>query len=205
MVFSLLLLTACGLSRPFPSIRTFTLTPPEDAQPAETARSAARSSRRPILIQVTSSGASAQYETKKLVHKVGPNEFSEDFYNELVGLPARLAIEAASNGLNDSPANLAVTKGLGLETPNYVLDIYLTAFHGDYTSSPPKAVFEARFSLTEQRRVRSPSVQSWILSGSAIVTDRGDPPADLAAALGQALVQATNELVSRVELAVKAR
>ncbi|MDR2455931.1 MAG: hypothetical protein LBE49_04980, partial [Deltaproteobacteria bacterium] len=81
-------LPGCGLSQPYPAIRSFTLEAKADPPSRKRGRS-------PVL-QVTAVGAAAACETRKLVYKIGPNELSEDFYNELTGQPARMAADATA-------------------------------------------------------------------------------------------------------------
>jgi ABC-type uncharacterized transport system auxiliary subunit len=196
LVLLAVLLPACGLSRPYPSIRVFSLE--TDGTPAP-APPKARSAR---LIQVVSGGAAVQFETRKLVHKIGPNEYTEDFYNELVGLPSRLVADATARWLDSASAahNFASLLGAG-RIPDYTLEIYLTAFDGNFHLSPPRAEAEARITLTEQRRGRT--VFSKTYRGESLLDPNApDRPAHLAEGLGLALEPIFRDLLADIESAI---
>jgi ABC-type uncharacterized transport system auxiliary subunit len=176
-----LLLAGCGLSRPYPRIRSFDL---EGQAPDKILAKV----RRPLLIQVTSSGASPQYETRKLIHKIGPNEFSEDFYSELVGLPSRLVVSRLAGYLDANSERFRATQGVTAQSPDLTLDVYLTAFHGDYSLSPPRAEVELKATLTDQRGGRPKTLMSNTYANYAeIPPDAPDRPKALAQALATAL------------------
>ncbi|MDR1309935.1 MAG: PqiC family protein [Deltaproteobacteria bacterium] len=198
-VLGLLLLSACGLSRPYPAIRSFSLEPPApDSAPA------AAKNRRPLLVQVSPGGAAPQYETAKLIYRIGPNEFRGDFYNELVGLPARLVADRLAAFLDRRSPLVQASQGIGARAPDLSLDVFLLAFHGDYTQSPPLAVVEAKISLTDLRRGRSKGLFSKTYSGQAVLpADPPDRPADQARGLAEALAPILSEALADLERSLR--
>jgi ABC-type uncharacterized transport system auxiliary subunit len=194
------LLTSCGFSRPYPAIRSFNLEDPILAgDPVQTTARPAKV-RRPLLIQVTSGGASPQYETRKLVHKIGPNEFTEDFYNELVGLPSRLIVDQLASFLDEHCQHFRATQGVTSQSPDLTLDIYLTAFHGDYSQKPPRATVELKVNLTDQRGSRARTLMSKSYSGSRdLPGDQSDGPRALTVALSQAISPIMADIAADIE------
>ncbi|MDR1296597.1 MAG: hypothetical protein LBO05_04335 [Deltaproteobacteria bacterium] len=190
------LLPACGLSRPYPFVRSFSLDP--GGGPVMTDKAA-----RPLLVQVASSGAASQYETKKLVHKIGPNEFREDFYSELVGLPSRLVAEAAAGWLDAGSRRLRAAAGLGAQPPDLLLDLYVVVFQGNYGLPSPAAEIEVRLTLTDQRRRRPPVLLAGTYKASSPLDPAApDQPAELAAALGRALGKILTDAQTDIERGV---
>jgi ABC-type uncharacterized transport system auxiliary subunit len=186
---------ACGLSRPYPVIRSFALEIPS-ANLNKVGKV-----KRPLLIQVTSGGASPQYETRKLVYKIGTNEFSDDFYSELVGLPSRLVADQLAAFLDNNSDRFRSTLGLNSsQSPELVLDVYLSAFHGDYTVNPPQAVVEVKVTLTDQRSSRPRNLWSKTYSGQQAVAETAvaekavDRPTGLTTSLGLALAPIFEEI-----------
>jgi ABC-type uncharacterized transport system auxiliary subunit len=182
------LLTGCGLSRPYPTIRTFDL---EDLSALPTPSKV----RRPLMIQITSSGAAPQYETRKLVYKIGPNEFSEDFYNEMVGMPARLIAAKLSGYLDASSSRFRATQGVMAQSPDLTLDVYLSAFYGDFTVNPHKAIVELKATLTDQRSSRPRTLMSNSYSQTQLLNSNST---DRAATLTDALSQALNPILADI-------
>ncbi|MDR2368819.1 MAG: PqiC family protein [Deltaproteobacteria bacterium] len=203
------LFAGCGLSRPYPSIRSFDLEAtgqsPAKGNPAKGQRRPAKV-RRPIMIQVTSSGAAPQYETRKLVLKIGPNEFSEDFYNELVGMPSRLVAAQLASYLDLNSDRYRATQGVTAQSPDYTLDVYLIAFHGDYYQNPPRATVELKATLTDQRSSRPRTVMSNTYSGyEDLPPEAADRPKALATGLAQALNPVLAEIAADLTPALTGR
>ncbi|MDR2387442.1 MAG: PqiC family protein [Deltaproteobacteria bacterium] len=188
LLISSFFLTGCGLSRPYPTIRTFDL---EDLS----ALPIPSKVRRPLMIQITSSGAAPQYETRKLVYKIGPNEFSEDFYNELVGLPSRLIAAKLSGYLEASSNRFRATQGVMAQSPDLTLDLYLTAFYGDFSLNPHKATVELKATLTDQRSSRPRTLMS---NSYAQTRPLNSNSTDRAATLAEALSQALKPILADI-------
>lgn len=186
----------CGLSRPYPAIRSFTLEaagePPAKNLP----------SRAPVL-QVTAVGAAAACETRKLVYKIGPNELTEDFYNELTGQPARMIADATARYL-EAAGSFRAERTPTIEGPDYALELFVAAFHGDYVASPPKAVLEIRYTLTDMRRQRVLSSQTYQASETLESGPGADRPSEQAAGLGRALGSILAKLDADLSAAVRA-
>jgi ABC-type uncharacterized transport system auxiliary subunit len=176
-----LLASGCGLSRPYPSIRSFTLEAQSDL------KDQVAPSRKRLLVQVIPNGAAAACETRKLVYKIGPNELSEDFYNEFTGLPARMAADETARFL-EAQGVFRTERTETLRGSDLILELFLGAFHGDYTTSPPQAVMEIKYTLTDIRR--SPVVlasKTYRAAAELPPAGLGDRPSDLAAGLARAL------------------
>ncbi|MDR0621568.1 MAG: PqiC family protein [Deltaproteobacteria bacterium] len=175
------LLPGCGFSRPYPTIRTFDLEGPTPGKlPAKV--------RRPLLIQVTTSGAAPQYETRKLVYKIGRNEFREDFYSELVGMPVRLVAAQLAGYLDANTDRFRATQGVTAQSPDLTIDVYLLAFHGDFSLKPPLATVEVKATLTDQRGGRPRTLLSNNYLGTEeLPAEPDDRPKALAIGLAQAL------------------
>ncbi|MDR2443209.1 MAG: PqiC family protein [Deltaproteobacteria bacterium] len=174
------LASGCGLSRPYPAIRSFTLEADLGIDLSER-----QLSNKPPLLHVLPVGAAAACETRKLVYKIGPNELSEDFYNEFTGLPARM--------IADETARILEAQGLfltertdTLKNPDYILEIFLNAFHGSFVSNQYLAIMEVKFTLYNVKR--SPTVIfTKTYKVEEPLPDSGDRPSQLASGLGRAL------------------
>ncbi|MDR3134495.1 MAG: ABC-type transport auxiliary lipoprotein family protein [Deltaproteobacteria bacterium] len=189
-------LPGCGFSRPYPAIRSFALKPPDtNLNPAK--------ARNPLLVQVTSGGAAPQYETRKLVYKIGQNEFTEDFYNELVGMPSRLAADLLASYLENYASRFRATLGVSSQSPDISLDIYLLALHGDYSLSPPRATAELKVTVSYQRGSRARTILSKTYIGhQELPANAPDRPSALVTGLGQALATVMAEIASDMAVAV---
>jgi ABC-type uncharacterized transport system auxiliary subunit len=198
VLFMLFFTSACGLSRPYPTIRSFALDITDN-------NIIATKIKHPFLVQVTSSGAAPQYETRKMVYKIGQNEFSEDFYNELVGLPSRLVADQLAAYLDKNSTKFRTSQGVYSQNPDLGLDIYLISFHGDYTKNPPQAVVEVKVTLTDQRRSRARTIMSKSYINQNIIPDNNDRSAQLAFGLGQALTPILEAIMNDLDQSIKGR
>jgi ABC-type uncharacterized transport system auxiliary subunit len=207
-----LLLASCGLSRPSPTVRSFTLTAagpgaPDGTPPIGSDRTgltvrsgrSGRAGRIPV-VEVAVAGAAPQCETRKMVYRVGPDELSEDYYNEFAGLPARMIAERTADRL-EAAGRWRPVRSSAFEEADLLLEIRLEAFHGDLTSEPPAAVLEVRLSLSDLRR-RRPLFSRSYRSVRPLAPDP-DRPAALAAGLGLALGDVLARLESDLEAAAR--
>jgi ABC-type uncharacterized transport system auxiliary subunit len=188
----------CGLSRPYPTIRTFAL----EVSKTEVMASKIK---RPLMIQVTSSGAAPQYETRKLVYKFKHNEFNEDFYNELVGLPSRLVADQLSFFLDANSDRFRTTQGVSSQSPDISLDVYLAAFHGDFSQQQPLSVVDVKMTLTDQRGSKPKTIWSKIYSSRLPLANTDDRPRQLTDSLGQALAQIFDKVKADLDSALGRR
>jgi ABC-type uncharacterized transport system auxiliary subunit len=203
---ALLIPAGCGISRPYPVIRSFTI----EVNAPQAVQTAASSKR--LLMQVVPTGSVSSCETRKLIRKVGPNELAEDFYNEFTGLPARMVADETARFL-DSSSIVQAERAVSLKGTDLVLELYLQAFYGDYTSEPPQAVIEVRYTLTDVRRgerillSKSYRGQSPIaLKGDKAyqADQKNDSAAQLVSSLGAALENILTELQSNLQKALNA-
>ncbi|MDR1486974.1 MAG: ABC-type transport auxiliary lipoprotein family protein [Deltaproteobacteria bacterium] len=185
----------CGLSQPYPVIRSFTLE--LQGQQLQAQQMQGQSKRETLslkkpFVQVTASGSVASYETRKLIHKVGPNELSEDFYNEFTGMPARMVADETARFLDSGPLAHA-DRTVSLKGPDYVLELFLQTFHGDYTLPTPQATVEVRFTFTDAKRGEAVLLAK-TYRGACPIAAQGDAPSELVSALGSALTEILTEL-----------
>jgi hypothetical protein len=141
------LLASCGLSRPYPLVRTFSLELPPDG--GETYSSSVKKPFATVL--VTASPPPAAYESKKLVYKLSATEFYQDFYDEFQTPPARALADGFAKYLDYSSANYTFVRSQGVRPPEYALEIRLTDFYGDLSSEPLSANIALSATLNDLR------------------------------------------------------
>jgi ABC-type uncharacterized transport system auxiliary subunit len=192
-------LSGCGLSRPYPQIRSFALEALTDLadrnaaalnEPARhgAARSAgvARTERR-LALQVLPGGAAAAYETRKLVYRIGPSELAEDFYNEFAGQPARMIADETARWLERTNPQFEAARTVGPRGADLALEVFVSAFHADFSVRPPQAEAEIRFSLSDLRgRPKTLWAQTY-RGRRPLPEESADRPADQVRGLGLTL------------------
>ncbi|MDR2611800.1 MAG: ABC-type transport auxiliary lipoprotein family protein [Deltaproteobacteria bacterium] len=141
------LLAGCGISRPYPLVRTFTLDRPEALE----ARAEPKASRASLI--VTASPPPGAYEGRKLVYLRQNRELVADFYSELSAPPARAVADGIAKLLEFSEPTILVSRAQGAGGPDWSLDISLLDMYGDLTTEPMTARLAITATLSDLRRM----------------------------------------------------
>ena len=115
---------------------------------------------RPVLTEkpliVSRFRSAPQYESKGFVYRKGELDYESDYYNEFLALPGSMISEEVRKWLAKSGLFRFVSDSEDIEESHYNLEGSVSAIYGDYSpGTPPRAVFEIRFSLSQKTKDRS--------------------------------------------------
>jgi uncharacterized lipoprotein YmbA len=88
------------------------------------------------------------FEGKSFIYRRSDGTWEADFYNEFFALPSYQFTEALRRWLSaDAGGESLVVGAAGLAWATHALASRVSAFYGDYTTAPPRAVIEMEFDL----------------------------------------------------------
>jgi ABC-type uncharacterized transport system auxiliary subunit len=184
-------LVGCGLTKPYPAINTFDVSPTLESQP-NLVRSV-----RPFVVRVSQLNVAAAYETRKLIYKSRAGQLLEDYYNELIAPPGRLLADSLATYLDLKSLSAQFVRSRGQRGADFVLEGYLAELLGDYSLDPPAARLALSITLNDVRRERVKIVLARTYQARIPVpANGGRAPAELVAALTKAWA----EVLAAVEL-----
>ncbi|MDR2351049.1 MAG: hypothetical protein LBF41_10610 [Deltaproteobacteria bacterium] len=164
--------SSCSIaSRPYPTIRTFSLEIPT------TGTAAAGALKKPrYTLLVTASPPPAAYESKKLVYKLSATEYAQDFYTEFYTTPARAVADSFARFLDLASPALNFVRTQGVKLPDYAMEIQLMDFYGDLTGEDPEARITMSVTLNDLRPATPMLVFTKNYSKSLPARPTGDEP-----------------------------
>ena len=131
----LVLLSACGFSRPAPVKQTYLL--------QATAPTQAAASPRPAVLKVGTISVAAPFRGKSLVYREGDLKYESDFYNEYFVSPAAMLTEGAATWLAAAGIFKEVLPASANADGNFVLEGFVSELYGDYRDeAKPAAVLD---------------------------------------------------------------
>lgn len=135
------------------------------------------------------------YDGGSFVYKVGPDQYSTDYYTAFLMPTDRMLGEEVRNWLDRSgPFDRVIDAGSGARA-RFSLEGNVTAFYGDFTNrAAPRAVIEARFLLLSDDNAGPRILFTRSYSASAPVTGPG--PAGLVDGWNRACRQMLEELTA---------
>ena len=140
----LVLLSACGFSRPAPVKQTYLL--------QATAPTQAAASPRPAVLKVGTISVAAPFRGKSLVYRNGDLKYESDFYNEYFVSPAAMLTEGAASWLAAAGIFKEVLPASANADGNFVLEGFVSELYGDYRDeAKPAAVLTGKFFLIDNR------------------------------------------------------
>jgi cholesterol transport system auxiliary component len=140
----LVLLSACGFSRPAPVKQTYLL--------QATAPTQAAASPRPAVLKVGSISVAAPFRGKSLVYREGDLKYESDFYNEYFVSPSAMLTEGAATWLAAAGIFKEVLPAAANADGNFVLEGFVSELYGDYRDeAKPAAVLTGKFFLIDNR------------------------------------------------------
>jgi len=140
----LVLLSACGFSRPAPVKQTYLL--------QATAPTQAAASPRPAILKVGSISVAAPFRGKSLVYREGDLKYESDFYNEYFVSPSAMLTEGAATWLAAAGIFKEVLPAAANADGNFVLEGFVSELYGDYRDeAKPAAVLTGKFFLIDNR------------------------------------------------------
>ena len=140
----LVLLSACGFSRPAPVKQTYLL--------QATAPTQVASSPRPAILKVGSISVAAPFRGKSLVYREGDLKYESDFYNEYFVSPSAMLTEGAATWLAAAGIFKEVLPASANADGNFVLEGFVSELYGDYRDeAKPAAVLTGKFFLIDNR------------------------------------------------------
>jgi len=173
----LVLLSACGFSRPAPVKQTYLL--------QATAPTQAAASPRPAILKVGSISVAAPFRGKSLVYREGDLKYESDFYNEYFVSPSAMLTEGAATWLAAAGIFKEVLPASANADGNFVLEGFVSELYGDYRDeAKPAAVLTGKFFLIDNRVPSGVPVWQTELKQRVPLSSRG--PDVLAAGLNTA-------------------
>jgi ABC-type uncharacterized transport system auxiliary subunit len=131
-----LTLQGCSMSQPFPDRATFA---PDPGKPEKSPSPGA------LTIVVRPVRIAQPYDAQLFNYKVGPSQFTQDYYGGFIAPPDRLMGAQLLDWINDSGAvQYARMQGSGLDTVAS-LESHISAMYADHTAN--QAVLEMRVFL----------------------------------------------------------
>jgi ABC-type uncharacterized transport system auxiliary subunit len=109
-------------------------------------------------------------------------------------------VDQATQSLDARNAKVRVVKTPGLTLADFGLETYLESLYGDYTTEPPRAVVNVRFTLND---LRGGAKVLWERAYRRSQPFSGKTPADLVAAFNVVLGGLMDELNRDIEKAVR--
>jgi uncharacterized lipoprotein YmbA len=138
--------TGCSISQPFPDRATYA---PDPGKPEKSA------SPSPMTIRVMPLRIAKPYDAQLFTYKIGPSQFTQDYYAGFIAPPDRLLGTQLLDWLNDSGAvQHAAPVGTTLDC-SANLESNVTALYADYTNNT--AVLEMRIFLISEASGQTPS------------------------------------------------
>ena len=175
-VLVLLLLSACGFSRPTVATHSFLLQPQRLAPPAAA----------PVPVRLGRIEVAPPFARQGLVYRRGEQDYETDFYNEFAVDPATMIAAACREWLHQG-GHLAVPGAAGREPLR--LDAEVTALYVDFRAAPT-AVVALRWRL--RRAGEGGLVAEFAADERVPLAERS--PAGAAAALQTALGRALGRI-----------
>jgi cholesterol transport system auxiliary component len=140
----LVLLSACGFSRPAPVKQTYLLQATAPAQAATTPR--------PGTLKVGTISVAAPFRGKSLVYRDGDLKYESDFYNEYFVSPSAMLTEGAATWLAAAGIFKEVLPAAANADGNFVLEGFVSELYGDFRDdAKPAAVLTGKFFLIDNR------------------------------------------------------
>lgn len=188
-----------GLKQPDPAKEFFAIEPGPPMATAPAATTPVRRQWAALLVRPLR--VSPPYDGLAFVYRIGPSQYSSDYYSNFIANPGSLLSGALVDWLSRAlPIPVASTSG-PLRS-DLVLDGAVTQLVVDFTDhAHPRAIVSAHFFLTKA-----------MADGTAVLMDRtyeksapvsADTPAACAAAWGQAYRQVLGKLVVDVSAALR--
>jgi cholesterol transport system auxiliary component len=140
----IVMLSACGFSRPAPVKQTYLL---QAAAPTQTATTP-----RPAVLKVGTISVAAPFRGKSLVYRDGDLKYESDFYNEYFVSPSAMLTEGAAAWLAATGIFKEVLPAAANADGNFVLEGFVSELYGDYRDeAKPAAVLTGKFFLIDNR------------------------------------------------------
>ncbi len=137
------MVTGClgGLQKAYPDKKTFSI---EIKSPEVSPKPILKQSAKVRRVRMASN-----FQEKSLVYKNNQNQFEADYYNEFLIYPNQMIMEFSRKWLEESNIfQMVIDNGSRIDAQKNI-EILVTEFYGDYTSSGPSAVVEAQFYVFE--------------------------------------------------------
>jgi cholesterol transport system auxiliary component len=144
-----LLVSACSIGRPLPTVTTYSIEPP-------LAAAAAPSPPHPQRLRVERVRVAAPYDRPSLVYRLSAVRYISDPYYAFLAEPGPMLSNRIAEWLAAAGLFKAVEGPGGAAPAPWVLEATVTELYGDFQhASNPAAVISVRFALIDQTSARA--------------------------------------------------